>query len=80
MPFMSAFVKLSSAETGTFEIVFWRSLISFAVNLGLYARKRVFSAHELSHGALKALYSGDRFLHDVVCDDGAPPFGNLDDA
>ena len=27
---MSAFVKLSSAETGNFQIVFWRTLISFA--------------------------------------------------
>ena len=36
---MSAFVKLSSAETGTFEIVFWRSLISFAVIWGFMLAK-----------------------------------------
>ncbi|WP_418744004.1 DMT family transporter [Duodenibacillus massiliensis] len=36
---MSAFVKLSSAETGTFEIVFWRSLISFTVIWGFMLAK-----------------------------------------
>lgn len=50
---MSAFVKLSSGEAGTFEIVFWRSFISLLLIAGFMLLKGVSPATKHLAGHLK---------------------------
>ncbi len=50
---MSAFVKLSSDAVGTFEIVFWRSLISFLLIAGFMLIKGITPATQHFFGHMK---------------------------